>query len=40
MSFAGGATWSVLDLIERVLIGHALEHGKSIQSTVRQTTAA
>ena len=40
MSFAGGATRSVTDLIERVLIGHALEHGKSIQSTVNQPAAS
>lgn len=39
MTFAGGASWSAADLIERVLIGHALEHGASIKATLARPLA-
>jgi uncharacterized damage-inducible protein DinB len=30
----GGETWSAADTIERVLIGHALDHGQSIRASL------
>jgi hypothetical protein len=32
MAFAGGQLWSAADLIERVLIGHPVQHGLSIKT--------
>jgi len=29
-----GETWSAADTIERVLIGHALDHGQSIRASL------
>jgi hypothetical protein len=34
MAFAGGAEWSAADVIERVLIGHPVQHGASIQAAL------
>ena len=34
MAFAGGASWSTADIIERILIGHPLEHAESIKATI------
>lgn len=39
MTFAGGAPWSAADLIERVMIGHALDHGKSINAALARPIA-
>jgi hypothetical protein len=32
MAFAGGQPWSANDLIERILIGHPIQHGASIKA--------
>ena len=34
MTFAGGQPWSAGDFIERVLIGHPLQHGASIKAAL------
>lgn len=34
LALVGGETWSTADIIERILIGHPLDHGKSIQAAL------
>jgi hypothetical protein len=34
MAFAGGQPWRAADLIERILIGHPVEHGQSVKATI------
>lgn len=40
MAFASGASWSTADIIERILIGHPLDHAKSIQATIARPVTA
>ena len=34
MELAGGALWSAADIIQRIMIEHPLDHGKSIKATI------
>jgi uncharacterized damage-inducible protein DinB len=34
MAFAGGQSWSAADMIERVLIGHPVQHGASVKAAL------
>ena len=40
LALVGGATWSAADVIERILIGHPLDHGASIKAALAGPVSA